>query len=113
MRPYRDVLGWLAAVLLTGCVAPQTGGPTALRPATDRLLSRGDVQVAQAHLQDFGFDPGPVDGSYTAQTPAAVRATRSAMASRSRDCWTMQPACGCSQDWTSNTGGGSDIWMAR
>jgi carboxyl-terminal processing protease len=25
-------------------------------------------------LQAFGFDPGPVDGFYTAQTQAAVRA---------------------------------------
>jgi peptidoglycan hydrolase-like protein with peptidoglycan-binding domain len=40
----------------------------------DRLLNRGDIQVAEAHLQDFGFDPGPVDGIYTAQTQAAVRA---------------------------------------
>jgi peptidoglycan hydrolase-like protein with peptidoglycan-binding domain len=40
----------------------------------DRLLNRGDIQVAEAHLQDFGFDPGPVDGIYMAQTQAAVRA---------------------------------------
>jgi peptidoglycan hydrolase-like protein with peptidoglycan-binding domain len=40
----------------------------------DRLLNRGDIQVAETHLQDFGFDPGPVDGIYTAQTKAAVRA---------------------------------------
>jgi peptidoglycan hydrolase-like protein with peptidoglycan-binding domain len=25
-------------------------------------------------LRDFGFDPGPIDGIYTAQTQAAVRA---------------------------------------
>jgi hypothetical protein len=30
--------------------------------------------VAEAHLHDFGFDPGPVDGIYTAQTQDAVRA---------------------------------------
>jgi peptidoglycan hydrolase-like protein with peptidoglycan-binding domain len=30
--------------------------------------------VAQTHLRDFGFDPGPFDGLYTAQTQAAVRA---------------------------------------
>jgi peptidoglycan hydrolase-like protein with peptidoglycan-binding domain len=39
----------------------------------DRLLNRGDIQVAEVHLQDFGFDPGPVDGIYTAETQAAVR----------------------------------------
>jgi murein L,D-transpeptidase YcbB/YkuD len=44
------------------------------RPAVDRFLDRGDIQVAEAHLQDFGFDPGPIDGLYTAQTQAAVRA---------------------------------------
>jgi peptidoglycan hydrolase-like protein with peptidoglycan-binding domain len=64
------VIGWLPWLLLTACVASQTGD----RAAVDRLLTRGDVQGAQAHLQDFGFDPGPVDGLYTAQSQAAVRA---------------------------------------
>jgi carboxyl-terminal processing protease len=45
-----------------------------MRPAVDRLLNRGDIQVAQMHLRAFGFDPGPVNGVYTAQTQAAVRA---------------------------------------
>jgi carboxyl-terminal processing protease len=40
----------------------------------DRLLNRGDIQVAQTHLHAFGFDPGPIDGIYSAQTQAAVRA---------------------------------------
>jgi peptidoglycan hydrolase-like protein with peptidoglycan-binding domain len=44
------------------------------RPALDRLLTSGEIQVAEGHLQDFGFDPGPVDGIFTAQTQAAVRA---------------------------------------
>jgi hypothetical protein len=44
------------------------------RPALDRLLSLGEIQVAEAHLHDFGYDPGPVDGLFTAQTQAAVRA---------------------------------------
>jgi peptidoglycan hydrolase-like protein with peptidoglycan-binding domain len=43
------------------------------RPAVDRLLNRGDIQVAETHLQVFGFDPGPVDGVFTAQTKAAVQ----------------------------------------
>jgi peptidoglycan hydrolase-like protein with peptidoglycan-binding domain len=30
--------------------------------------------VAEARLKDFGFDPGPVDGLFTAQTQSAVRA---------------------------------------
>jgi murein L,D-transpeptidase YcbB/YkuD len=76
MRPSWGVIGWLPLVLLTACVASHTGdrqaGPE--RPAVDRLLNRGDIQVAEAHLLDFGFDPGPVDGIYTPQTQAAVRA---------------------------------------
>ena len=76
MRYSRGVVGWLALVLLTACVASHPGEhqTATLRPAVDRLLNRGDIQVAEAHLQDFGFDPGPIDGIYTAQTQAAVRA---------------------------------------
>jgi peptidoglycan hydrolase-like protein with peptidoglycan-binding domain len=40
----------------------------------DRFFNRFDIQVAQLHLQAFGFDPGPINGVYTAQTQAAVRA---------------------------------------
>jgi peptidoglycan hydrolase-like protein with peptidoglycan-binding domain len=44
------------------------------RPALDRLLTAGAIQLAETRLKDFGFDPGPVDGLFTAQTQAAVRA---------------------------------------
>jgi peptidoglycan hydrolase-like protein with peptidoglycan-binding domain len=71
MRRSRGVIGWLPLVLLTACVASHPG---TVRPAVDRLLSRGDIQVAQTHLRAFGFDPGPIDGIYTPQTQAAVRA---------------------------------------
>ena len=76
MRPSRGVISWLPLVLLTACVAsyPGTYQAGTVRPAVDRLLSRGDIQVAQTHLRDFGFDPGPIDGIYTPQTQAAVRA---------------------------------------
>jgi peptidoglycan hydrolase-like protein with peptidoglycan-binding domain len=73
MSPVRAVIGWLSLVLLTACVASQTGEPRALRPATDRLSTRGDIHVARSHLKDFGFDPGPIDGRYTAETQAAVQ----------------------------------------
>jgi peptidoglycan hydrolase-like protein with peptidoglycan-binding domain len=55
---------------------PQPAVPTQRpeRPALDRLLTRGEIQVAEGHLKDFGFDPGPVDGLFTAETQAAVRA---------------------------------------
>jgi murein L,D-transpeptidase YcbB/YkuD len=43
-------------------------------PAFNRFLTAGDIQVAEGRLKDFGFDPGPVDGTFTAQTQAAVRA---------------------------------------
>jgi peptidoglycan hydrolase-like protein with peptidoglycan-binding domain len=76
MRRSRRVIGWLPLVLLTACVAPHPGTSPAgtIQPAVDRILTRGDIQVAQRHLQAFGFDPGPIDGIYTAQTQAAVRA---------------------------------------
>jgi peptidoglycan hydrolase-like protein with peptidoglycan-binding domain len=44
------------------------------RPAPDLLLTRGNIQVVEVRLKDFGFDPGPVDGTYTAETQAAIRA---------------------------------------
>jgi peptidoglycan hydrolase-like protein with peptidoglycan-binding domain len=55
---------------------PQPAGPTQRpeRPALERLLTRGEIQVAEGHLKDFGFDPGPVDGLFTAETQLAVRA---------------------------------------
>jgi peptidoglycan hydrolase-like protein with peptidoglycan-binding domain len=69
------VIGWLPLVLLTACAASHPGEHRAgtVRPAVDRLLTRGDIQVAQMHVRAFGFDPGPIDGLYTAQTQAAVR----------------------------------------
>jgi peptidoglycan hydrolase-like protein with peptidoglycan-binding domain len=76
MRCSRGIIGWLPLVLLTACVASHPGAHHAgtIQPAVDRLLSRGDIQVAQTHLREFGFDPGPINGIYTAQTQAAVRA---------------------------------------
>ena len=75
MRRSQGFIGWLPLVLLTACVASHPGEHQAgtVRPTVDRLLTRGDIQVAQTHLQDFGFDPGPVDGIFTAQTQVAVR----------------------------------------
>ena len=70
MRLSWGAIGWLPLALLTACVA----SPTGERPALDRLLSQGDIQIAEARLRDFGFDPGPVDGNFTAETQAAVRA---------------------------------------
>jgi peptidoglycan hydrolase-like protein with peptidoglycan-binding domain len=76
MRQVWGVIAWLPWWLLTACVASQIEAPTAGsdRAAFDRILTSGDIQVAETHLQEFGFDPGPVDGVFTAQTQAAVRA---------------------------------------
>jgi peptidoglycan hydrolase-like protein with peptidoglycan-binding domain len=84
MRQPWGVIGWLPLVWLTACVASQTEGPAAgrssartpgpERPALDRLMTTGNIRVAEARLKDFGFDPGPADGIFTAQTQAAVRA---------------------------------------
>jgi peptidoglycan hydrolase-like protein with peptidoglycan-binding domain len=76
MRRSRGVISWLPLVLLTACVASPLGTLPAGtgRPAVDRLLTRGDIQVAQINLREFGFDPGLIDGTYTAQTQAAIRA---------------------------------------
>jgi murein L,D-transpeptidase YcbB/YkuD len=70
----RVVLWGLIMFGLTACATFQATEPMGLRPTYDRLLTEGDIQVAEAHLLDFGYDPGPVDGIYTAETQAAVRA---------------------------------------
>jgi hypothetical protein len=69
-RGQRGLMG-LAMLSLVGCTAPH---PAGLRPAYDRILLPGDIQVAEGHLRDFGYDPGPVDGRFTAETQTAVRA---------------------------------------
>jgi peptidoglycan hydrolase-like protein with peptidoglycan-binding domain len=80
----RGLLAWFSLLLLSACVGSQTQAPAGMQastptpkagpPAVDRLLNRGDIQVAETHLRDFGFDPGPVDGIYTIETRMAVRA---------------------------------------
>jgi peptidoglycan hydrolase-like protein with peptidoglycan-binding domain len=76
MRQLWGVIAWLPVLLLTACIASQTEVPTpgSERAAFDRILTPGDIHVAEAHLQQFGYDPGPVDGRFTVQTQAAVRA---------------------------------------
>ncbi len=76
MRPFTGVLSWLPWLLLTACVASQPEAPTAGpgRAAVDRILTPGDIHVAEARLQAFGYDPSSVDGLFTAQTEAALRA---------------------------------------
>jgi peptidoglycan hydrolase-like protein with peptidoglycan-binding domain len=63
-----------ACAQLTARPQPAVSTLGSERPALDRLLTSGDIQVAEGHLKAFGFDPGPVDGLFTTQTQAAVRA---------------------------------------
>jgi murein L,D-transpeptidase YcbB/YkuD len=76
MRPSWGVISWLPMLLLTASVrshtAEHTPGPEL--PAMDRLLTRGNIHFAEMRSKEFGFDPGPIDGMFTAQTQAAVRA---------------------------------------
>ena len=76
MRPSWSVIGWLPLLLLTVCATSPTAEHTSepARPAMDQLLTRGNIQFAEMRLKEFGFDPGPVDGMFTAQTQAAVLA---------------------------------------
>ena len=74
MRRLRAVILGLAVLRLTAGAASQAKNPAARQPATDRLLPAGDLQVAPVHVRAFGCGPGPVNGSFTAQTQAAVRA---------------------------------------
>jgi hypothetical protein len=55
-------------------VQPSARMPGLERPALNRLMAQGELQVAEVHLRQLGFDPGPIDGVFTAQTQAAVRA---------------------------------------
>jgi hypothetical protein len=47
----------------TSDTPPTTGS---VRVTYDRILTPGDIQMAETHLQEFGFDPGPVDSVFTA-----------------------------------------------
>ena len=72
----------VAALLVVpmGAVAQSTARPQPAvlpqrsdGPALDRLMTLGEIHVAEGHLRHLGYDPGPVDGIFTAQSQAAVR----------------------------------------
>ena len=66
------VMSLLASACLSAC-AVRDRGPQGPIVAYDRLLSPGELQVAEEHLKGLGFDPGPVDGIFTEQTAEALR----------------------------------------
>jgi peptidoglycan hydrolase-like protein with peptidoglycan-binding domain len=84
MRQLWGVIGWLPLLWLPACVASQPEGPPVGRssarppglehPAPDRLLTADAIRLAETRLQDFGFDPGAVDGVFSTETQAAVQA---------------------------------------
>jgi hypothetical protein len=54
MQRFWRMIAGLPFVLLTACVASHPGGSQA-----------GMLRLAEVHLRDFGYDPGPVNGLYT------------------------------------------------
>jgi len=76
MGPFGGISAPLLLLLLTACVAsyPAERAAEPGRPAVDLLLTQGQMRFAEARLRDFGFDPGPVDGDFTAETETAIRA---------------------------------------
>jgi hypothetical protein len=54
--------------------APAATHRRSARCADDRTLLAGDISVAEAPVRDFEYDPGPVDGCFTAEPQAAGRA---------------------------------------
>ena len=64
--------------------------------------------MAQTNLREFGFDPGPIDGIYTAQTQAAVWAFQATYGSQCRSSSITRPAYSCFLESTSNTWHGSE-----
>ena len=57
------------AIVLIGVICTGTSGPAVAR--TDKTLSPPEIEQ---QLKSLGFDPGPVDGVYDAQTEKALRA---------------------------------------
>jgi peptidoglycan hydrolase-like protein with peptidoglycan-binding domain len=54
-------------------IAGETDRPGPQPPEQGTRLTKGDIQVVQERLKEFGFDPGPIDGVLHPQTEAAIR----------------------------------------
>jgi hypothetical protein len=83
MRPSWAMIGWLPLVLLTACVASHPGAHHAgtIQPAVDRLLGRGDIEVAQTHLRAFGTQARSMASIHLRRKPPCAP-TRPPMVSR-------------------------------
>jgi peptidoglycan hydrolase-like protein with peptidoglycan-binding domain len=54
-------------------VAGEASRPGSQPPEQGHLLDKGQIQLAQERLKEFGLDPGPIDGVLHPQTEAAIR----------------------------------------
>jgi peptidoglycan hydrolase-like protein with peptidoglycan-binding domain len=64
-----SVLGLWPAMGMAGEASRSGAQP----PEQGTRLDKGQIQVVQERLKEFGFDPGPVDGVLHPQTEAAIR----------------------------------------
>lgn len=67
------VIGLLLVTPLFVGAAGAPSGQKELPAALDQMLARDMIQQAQEQLKAEGFNPGSVDGIFTAQTEQAVR----------------------------------------
>ena len=96
MRLSPNVIGWLPLcaahrlrrVSPRGNTKPGRYGLRWTGPSTEETS-----RWRRRTYAEFGFDPGPIDGIYTAQTQAAVRAYQGRYGLRSRACSITRPAC--------------------
>ena len=66
------VMSLLLSASLSACAMSERG-PQSPVVALDQLVPAALISVAEDHLKALGFDPGPVDGVFTAETAEALR----------------------------------------
>jgi peptidoglycan hydrolase-like protein with peptidoglycan-binding domain len=66
-------IGILLAAPLVAWAASSGSTSANLPPAVDQMFARDMIQLAESQLKVAGFNPGPVDGIFDAQTASALR----------------------------------------